>query len=67
MTPIRETACGAETAPVLAALETAAAERMLRDVAYVLRLTRRIKAEMLADRSVHPQPAVRRAEGVLVA
>ncbi|MCS6863839.1 MAG: hypothetical protein RMJ56_03905 [Gemmataceae bacterium] len=66
MTPIRETACGAETAPVLAALETAA-ERMLRDVAYVLRLTRRIKAEMLADRSVHPQPAVRRAEGVLVA
>lgn len=67
MTPTLETPRITETAPVLAAIETAAAEQMLRDVAYVLRLTRRIKAEMLADRSVHPQAAERQAEGVLVA
>ncbi len=67
MTPTIGTSRITESAPVVEALETAAAEQMLRDVAYVLRLTRRIKAEMLADRSVHPQAAERRAEGVLVA
>ena len=57
----------AEISPITAALETAAAEKMLRDVAYVLRLTRRVKDQMVADRRTNPQPAEPRPEGVLVA
>ena len=43
MTPTLNTACVAETAPVAAAVELAAAEQVLRDMAYVLKLTRRVK------------------------
>ena len=64
MTAITNTARVAETAP---AADTAAAEQLLRDVAYVLKLTRRVKEEMSADRARSERPAGRRAEGVLVA
>ncbi len=46
--------------------ETAAAEQLLRDVAFVLRLTRRVKDEMMADRVPEQAPG-RKAEGALVA
>ncbi|VTR95089.1 unnamed protein product [Gemmata massiliana] len=46
MTPISNTT---EVAPVAAALEVATAEKLLRDMAYVLKLTRRVKAEMAAE------------------
>jgi hypothetical protein len=54
------------TLPVAAAIETAAAEQLLRDMAYVLKLTRRVKDEMMADRVPVQNPAGV-AEGVLVA
>jgi hypothetical protein len=68
MTPTINTACAAETTPAAAAIEVAAAEQVLRDVAYVLKLTRRIKTEMVADRRAEPSAAAsRKAEGALVA
>lgn len=68
MTPTLNTARVAETTPAAAAIEVAAAEQVLRDVAYVLKLTRRIKAEMAADRRTEPNAAApRKAEGALVA
>jgi hypothetical protein len=62
MTPIANTARAAKTAPVA---ETAA-ENLLRDLAYVLKLTRRVKEEMMTDRAP-TQTAGRKAEGALVA
>lgn len=59
MTPITDTA---EVAPVAAALEVAGAEAMLRDMAYVLKLTRRVKAEMTAE-LLTEQDVVARAWG----
>ena len=67
MTPITNTARVAEAAPITAAIELAAADQLLRDVAYVLKLTRRVKEEMSADRARTERPASRKAEGVLVA
>jgi hypothetical protein len=68
MTPTLNTACVAETAPVAAAVELAAAEQVLRDIAYVLKLTRRVKDELMADRRAESKPAAgRKAEGALVA
>ena len=68
MTPIINTTRVAETTATSAAIEVAAAERMLRDVAFVLRLTRRVKDEMMADRRAEPHAtASRKAEGALVA
>ena len=67
MTPMTDTARAAEAAPIAAAVELAAADRVLRDVAYVLKLTRRVKEEMSADRARTERPAGRTAEGVLVA
>jgi hypothetical protein len=61
MTPTLNTPRVAEAAPL------AAAEQVLRDVAYVLRLTRRVKEEMMADRAPATSSAVRKAEGALVA
>jgi hypothetical protein len=63
MTPITDTA---EVAPV-AALGVAAAEKMLRDMAYVLKLTRRIKAEMTAEPVTEAAIVARTWERVLVA
>jgi hypothetical protein len=65
MTPTINTPRVAET--TAAAIEVAAAEQMLRDVAFVLRLTRRVKAEMVADRRAEPAATSRKAEGALVA
>jgi hypothetical protein len=68
MTPTLNTAYAAETTPAAAAIEVAAAEQLLRDVAYVLKLTRRVKAELVADRRSEPGAAAsRKAEGALVA
>ena len=67
MTPITNTARVANTTSTDANTETAAAEQVLRDVAYVLKLTRRVKEEMTADRAPTKSPATRAAEGVLVA
>ena len=64
MTPITSTA---EVAPVAAALEIAAAEKMLRDMAYVLKLTRRVKAEMTAEPVTETAIVARAWERVLVA
>jgi hypothetical protein len=64
MTPTTNNARVAETTPTAG---TAAAEQMLRDVAYVLRLTRRVKDEMMADRAPAAATPTRKAEGVLVA
>lgn len=64
MTPITNTA---EVAAVTAAVEVAAAEKMLRDMAYVLKLTRRVKEEMTADRLPTTVRTARTGEGVLVA
>jgi len=57
----------AEYAPVAAAMEVAAAEKLLRDMAYVLKLTRRVKEEMTADRAPKTAHTARTGEGVLVA
>ena len=68
MTPTINTTRVAETTATSDAIELAAAERMLRDVAFVLRLTRRVKDEMMADRRAEPHAAAgRKAEGALVA
>ena len=64
MTPITSTT---EVAPVAAALETAAAEKMLRDMAYVLKLTRRVKAEMSAEKAPEKAIIARTWERVLEA
>lgn len=66
MTPNTFSSHAAKTSPVAAAIQTAAAEQLLRDMAYVLKLTRRVKDEMMADRTPTQQPAGV-AEGVLVA
>jgi hypothetical protein len=58
-----DTARVAKTAPVTPRAE---AEQVLRDVAFVLRLTRRVKEEMMADRPQAPRVA-RSPERVLVA
>ena len=63
MTPNTNTARVAKTAP---AADTAAAESLLRDMAFVLKLTRRVKEEMTADRAP-TQLSARKAEGALVA
>ncbi|QJW97650.1 hypothetical protein [Frigoriglobus tundricola] len=47
--------------------DTTAAEQLLRDMAYVLKLTRRVKDEMTADRARTVSPTTRNAEGALVA
>ena len=67
MTTTTNTACVAGTASVAAAVEVAAAEQLLRDMAYVLKLTRRIKDEMTADRAPTKARTARTGEGVLVA
>jgi hypothetical protein len=66
MTPNTFSSHVATTSPIAAAIETAAAEQLLRDMAYVLKLTRRVKDEMMADRVPTQSPATV-AEGVLVA
>jgi hypothetical protein len=66
MTPNTFSSPVANASSVTAALETAAAEKLLRDMAYVLKLTRRVKDEMTADR-VPTQNTASVAEGVLVA
>ena len=63
MTPITNTARVAKTAPTA---DRAAAENLLRDMAFVLKLTRRVKEEMTADRAPTQLPC-RKAEGALVA
>ena len=64
MTSITNTARVARTAPNT---DTAAAESLLRDMAFVLKLTRRVKEEMTADRARTESPVARTAEGALVA
>ena len=64
MTPTTTTA---DFAPVTAAVEVAAAEKMLRDMAYVLKLTRRVKDEMTASRAPQAARTAPKGEGVLVA
>jgi len=64
MTPITNTTRVAKTTP---AAELPEAEQVLRDVAFVLRLTRRVKDEMMADRRAVPLAPERHPEGVLVA
>lgn len=64
MTPITNTA---EASPVTAAMEVAAAEKMLRDMAYVLKLTRRVKAEMSAEKAPEKAIIARTWERVLEA
>ena len=56
-----------DTAEVAAALEVAAAEQMLRDMAYVLKLTRRVKAEMAAEPVTEEAIISKTWERVLVA
>lgn len=63
MTAITNTARVAKTAPTA---DTAAADALLRDLAFVLKLTRRVKEEMTADRAPTNLPG-RKAEGALVA
>jgi hypothetical protein len=60
MTPINHIAHAAPAAE-------SAAENLLRDMAYVLKLTRRVKEELMTDRAPTHKPAGRKAEGVLVA
>jgi hypothetical protein len=53
MTPTTETACTAKTAPAAKAVTPMSREevrKMLRDAAFVLHMTRRVKAEILASR-----------------
>lgn len=64
MTALSETDCVTKTAQ---AAGTAAADAVLRDVAYVLKLTRRVKEEMTAERAPAKHHPVRTAEGALVA
>lgn len=64
MTPITDTT---EVAPVGAAMELAATEQMLRDMAYVLKLTRRVKAELAAEPLAEKDIVARAWERVLVA
>lgn len=61
MTPITTATQTAKTT------DTAAAEQLLRDMAYVLKLTRRVKDEMSADRAPTQTPAGRKADRALVA
>ncbi len=63
MTPITNTARAAKTAPTAG---TGEADNLLRDMAFVLKLTRRVKEEMTADRAP-TQLSARKAEGALVA
>jgi hypothetical protein len=63
MTPITNTARATQTTPAAA---TTAAENLLRDMAYVLKLTRRVKEELMIDRAPTQAPG-RKAEGALVA
>lgn len=63
MTPITDTA---EVAPVAAA-EVAAAQALLRDMAFVLKLTRRVKAEMCAEAVTEKAVIARTWERVLEA
>ena len=56
-----------ELDPIAAALEVAAAENLLRDMAYVLKLTRRVKAAMAAEHAPEKAVANRTGEGALVA
>jgi hypothetical protein len=64
MTPINNTAKITKTASNTG---TSAADQVLRDLAYVLKLTRRVKEEMTADRARTESPVARSAEGALVA
>ncbi|MCI0703814.1 MAG: hypothetical protein L0241_22370 [Planctomycetia bacterium] len=64
MTPIINTPRVAKTTPTPRVTE---AELLLRDVAFVLRLTRRVKEEMMADRPQEPRRTGRTPERVLVA
>jgi hypothetical protein len=64
MTALTETAAVTKTAQVAG---TAATEALLRDVAYVLKLTRRVKEEMTTERAPAKHQQVRTAEGALVA
>ena len=63
MTPITNTACAAKTARTAG---TGEADNLLRDMAFVLKLTRRVKEEMTADRAP-THLTVLKAEGALVA
>jgi hypothetical protein len=56
-----------ETTRTSPAGEVAVAEQLLRDMAYVLKLTRRVKEEMTADRAPTHARTARTGEGVLVA
>ncbi len=64
MTPITNTARVAKTA---LNTNSAAAENLLRDMAFVLKLTRRVKEEMTADRAGTEATPAHTAEGALVA
>ena len=66
MTAIASTPRVAKTTPNTPVADPADADQLLRDVAFVLRLTRRVKDQMVADRRQETLPA-RVAEGVLVA
>ncbi|VTS01636.1 unnamed protein product [Gemmata massiliana] len=48
-------------------MDVAAAEKMLRDMAYVLKLTRRVKAEMTAEQTPEKTIVARAWERALVA
>ena len=56
-----------EVPAVTAAMEVAAAEKTLRDMAYVLKLTRRVKAEMATETVTEKAIIARTWERVLVA
>jgi len=62
MTPITSTARATTTAQT-----TVDADKLLRDMAFVLKLTRRVKEEMTADRAPKTAHTARTGEGVLVA
>ena len=63
----REITATTKTAHGTKTTATATAEQVLRDVAYVLKLTRRVKEEMMAEQPAAQVAASRTAEGVLVA
>ena len=67
MTPTINIPHAAEARSITAAVEVAAAEQLLRDMSYVLKLTRRVKEEMTADRAPTHARTARTGEGVLVA
>lgn len=56
-----------EVAPSATAMDVADAEKMLRDMAYVLKFTRRVKAEMTAELVNEKAIIARTWERVLVA